>query len=297
MCHRFEMLSGEEAGAVVDWLRAVRRALVEGRGAAVVTPPVFGRPAAMPLEAIDCYPGRESPVIVAAAKGADGDGPVDGKGAPCAWCGGSDFATESLVWGIEVPWKRGPVFNARIESALSGSGMWHEAMEHGRCIVPVRAFYETRSRESAPGAGAVGEGAAASVQGAADDPPELTRGAVADIEQGILGLEDAPAAGARPRGRRPQYRFAAAGGTALLLAGLRIGDRFALVTCEPDVVVGTVHHRMPLSLTAPEALAWLAAADARSLLNRAPIPLTATEEPAPVKAPKQPADPDQMSLF
>lgn len=150
MCHRFEMLSGEEAGAVVDWLRAVRRALVEGRGAAVVTPPVFGRPAAMPLEAIDCYPGRESPVIVAAAKGADGDGPVDGKGAPCAWCGGSDFATESLVWGIEVPWKRGPVFNARIESALSGSGMWHEAMEHGRCIVPVRAFYETRSRERAP---------------------------------------------------------------------------------------------------------------------------------------------------
>lgn len=297
MCHRFEMLSGEEAGAVADWLRAVRRALAEGRGVAAVAPPVFGRPAAMPLEAIDCYPGRESPVIVAEGDGADGDGALGGEGVPRAWGGGSDFATVSLVWGIEVPRKRGPVFNARIESALSGSGMWHEAMERGRCIVPVRAFYETQSREGAPGAAVAGEGAAASAQGAVGDPPELTRGVVADIEQGVLGLEDASAAHARPRGRRPQYRFAATGGTALLLAGLRIGDRFALVTCEPDVVVGAVHHRMPLSLTVPEALAWLAAADARPLLNRAPVSLTATEEPVPAKAPKRPADPDQMSLF
>ena len=87
-----------------------------------------------------------------------------------------------------------------------------------------------------------------------------------------------------------------AGGTALLLAGLRLGDRFVLVTCEPDAVVGRVHSRMPLSLTAPEALAWLdRSTDARDLLARhAPVPLEAQEEPAPTR---RPSDSDQMSLF
>ena len=126
--------------------------------------------------------------------------------------------------------------------------MWSEAVENGRCIVPVRAFYETRNVEGGTG------------------------------------------------GRKPQYRFASAGGTALLLAGLRLGDRFVLVTCEPDAVVGRVHSRMPLSLTAPEALAWLdSSTDARDLLARhAPVPLESQEEPAPTK---RPSDSDQMSLF
>ncbi|MFR5829089.1 MAG: SOS response-associated peptidase family protein [Adlercreutzia equolifaciens] len=126
-----------------------------------------------------------------------------------------------MLWGVDVSWKRGLVFNARIESALSGSGLWNQAIEDGRCVVPVRAFYETRN---------VDEGA---------------------------------------RGRKPQYRFSNAGGTALLLAGLCLNDRFVLVTCEPDAVVGRVHSRMPLSLTAPEALAWLdRSTDARDLLVR-----------------------------
>ncbi len=56
---------------------------------------------------------------------------------------------------------------------------------------------------------------------------------------------------------------------------------------------------MPLSLTAPEALAWLnGAADARALLDRhAPVPLVSAEEPAAAKPPKRAADPDQLSLF
>ena len=74
------------------------------------------------------------------------------------------------------------------------------------------------------------------------------------------------------------------------------GDRFVLVTCEPDAVVGRVHSRMPLSLTAPEALAWLdRSTTARDLLARhAPVPLEAQEEPAPTR---RPSDSDQMSLF
>lgn len=227
MCHRFEMVSGEEADAVIDWLRAVRRALASGAGEATVVPPAFGRPVDVPLDALDCYPGAESSVIVAEE---------------------SDLARVDLLWGVDVSWKRGLVFNARIESALSGSDLWSEAVEGGRCVVPVRAFYETRN---------VDEGA---------------------------------------RGRKPQYRFSNAGGTALLLAGLCLNDRFVLVTCEPDAVVGRVHSRMPLSLTASEALAWLdRSTDARDLLVRhVPVSLKAQEEPAPTR---RPADPDQMSLF
>lgn len=276
VCHRFEMVSGEEADAAIDWLRAVRRAMANGAGVATVAPPAFGRPADVPLDALDCYPGAESPVIVAEE---------------------GDLARIDLLWGVDVSWKRGLVFNARIESALSGSGLWSEAIKDGRCIVPVRAFYETRNVEGVAAAG-VGEAPAGQAPFGASDPAELTRGAVADVEQGVLGLEGDPGAPAprRPRGRRPQYRFAPAGGAALLLAGLRLGDRFVLVTCEPDAVVGRVHNRMPLSLTAPEALAWLdGATDARALLARhAPVPLESQEALAPAK---RPADADQLSLF
>ncbi|MEC4184426.1 SOS response-associated peptidase family protein [Adlercreutzia sp. R21] len=262
MCHRFEMLNAEEADAVLDWLRAVRRALAVGPNAAAVAPPAFGHPAEVPFDALDCYPGAESSVIVAEE---------------------DNLARVDLVWGVDVPWKRGLVFNARIESALTRSDMWAEAMERGRCIVPVRAFYETQNVEVPEPGGVRGESA----------------GQDYDTEQGVLGVESAREAAARPapraRGRRPQYRFANAGGAALLLAALRLGDRFVLVTTEPDAVVGTVHNRMPLSLTAPEALAWLSAADARKLLVRhVPVPLTVEEEPAPAK---RPADPDQLSLF
>lgn len=119
MCHRFEMVSGEEADAVLDWLRAVRRALASGAGAATVVPPAFGRPVDVPFDALDCYPGAESSGIVMEE---------------------GDLARVDLLWGVDVSWKRGLVFNARIESALSGSGLWSDAVEGGRCIVPVRAF-------------------------------------------------------------------------------------------------------------------------------------------------------------
>ena len=297
MCHRFEMVSGEEADAVLDWLRAVRRALASGAGAATVVPPAFGRSVDAPFDALDCYPGAESSVIVMEGERVEGDLVSDGEGGSFAGDCGGDLARIDLLWGVDVSWKRGLVFNARIESALSGSGLWSDAVEGGRCIVPVRAFYETRNVENAASVGA----GAALVEDApfgASDPAELTRGAVADVEQGILGLDGNPAASAsrRPRGRKSQYRFSNAGGTALLLAGLRLGDRFVLVTCEPDAVVGHVHSRMPLSLTAPEALAWLdRSTDARDLLARhVPVPLESQEEPAPTK---RPADPDQMSLF
>lgn len=242
------MVSGEETDAVLDWLRAVRRALASGTGTAMAVPPAFGKPVDVPFDALDCYPGAESSVIVMDGERIEGDWVSDGEGASFVGDRGGDLTRVDLLWGVDVSWKRGLVFNARIESALSGSGLWSEAVENGRCIVPVRAFYETRNVEGGTG------------------------------------------------GRKPQYRFASAGGTALLLAGLRLGDRFVLVTCEPDAVVGRVHSRMPLSLTAPEALAWLdSSTNARDLLaHHAPVPLESQEESAPTK---RPADSDQMSLF
>lgn len=73
MCHRFEMVSGEEADAVLDWLRAVRRALASGTGAAMAVPPAFGKPVDVPFDALDCYPGAESSVIVMDGERIEGD--------------------------------------------------------------------------------------------------------------------------------------------------------------------------------------------------------------------------------
>ena len=53
VCHRFEMVSGEEADAVVDWLYAVRRAVAFGAGWASMPPLSFGRGAVIPVEAME----------------------------------------------------------------------------------------------------------------------------------------------------------------------------------------------------------------------------------------------------
>ncbi len=64
MCHRFEMVSGEEADAVLDWLRAVRRALANGTGAAMAVPPAFGKPVDVPLRrALIAIPARKARLL------------------------------------------------------------------------------------------------------------------------------------------------------------------------------------------------------------------------------------------
>lgn len=65
-----------------------------------------------------------------------------------------ELATVSLIWGFDSPKGGRPVFNTRIETALAqlqdGRGMWADAMAHGRCLVPVRAFYEGHATERVP---------------------------------------------------------------------------------------------------------------------------------------------------
>lgn len=62
---------------------------------------------------------------------------------------GAQLAVADMVWGFEVPWKQGPVFNARIETALERpDGMWGASLAHRRCIVAARTFFESHASET-----------------------------------------------------------------------------------------------------------------------------------------------------
>ena len=81
----------------------------------------------------DAYPGSKVPAYVPDAAG--------------------DLATISLNWGFPLEGRKNAVFNTRIESALAQlrqgrRGMWADAIAHGRCLVPVRAFYESHGTET-----------------------------------------------------------------------------------------------------------------------------------------------------
>lgn len=83
-------------------------------------------------EAVEAYPGMRVPLLLPDKTGA--------------------LQVASLTWGLK-PQSRGTspisglVFNTRLDTALDqmqkGYGMWHEAIRFGRCLVPVRWFYET----------------------------------------------------------------------------------------------------------------------------------------------------------
>ena len=83
-------------------------------------------------EAPEAYPGslvpRRGAVAAAASPGADALIPTQ------------------LPWGFESYDKKN-VFNTRLDTALrqvrEGRGMWADAILHGRCLVPVRGFYES----------------------------------------------------------------------------------------------------------------------------------------------------------
>lgn len=62
------------------------------------------------------------------------------------------LVTVSLAWGFPLEGRRNSVYNTRIETALAQlgrgrRGMWADAIAEGRCLVPVRAFYEPHATE------------------------------------------------------------------------------------------------------------------------------------------------------
>lgn len=268
-----DTLPGENAGAgaaALDALANENRGNVASTGA--TTPDALAdknaETSATPLGALAeeyANGGATTPGALAGenagAGGAMAGGSMDAGATPLGVLA-SGLARVDLTWGIEVSWKTGLVFNTRLESALEGRAMWRDALARGRCLVPVRAFFETRN-----------------VEPPADELP--------------LGT-----GGAGRGGRKAQFRFAGSGDGALLLAGLREGDRFTIVTTEPNVAVAPVHSRMPVALTPVEALTWLfgTPADLAALADRSRITLERSEAPAPSRATRRP-DPDQLSLF
>ena len=152
---------------------------------------------------------------------------------------GGGLAVARLTWGFPLDGKPHAVFNTRIESALEQlrlgrRGMWAKAIAEGRCLVPVRAFYEGHMTER--------------------------------VESEKTG-----------RPVRRQYLFRLPGSRAFLLAAVREGDMFSVVTTAPNASVAPVHDRMPLVLGPGESSVWLGP-DFAKLSNRDAIRLSAVAE-------------------
>lgn len=152
---------------------------------------------------------------------------------------GDGLAVARLTWGFPLDGKPNAVFNTRIESALEQlrlgrRGMWARAIAQGRCLVPVRAFYEGHMTER--------------------------------VESERTG-----------RPVRRQYLFRLPGARAFLLAAVREGDRFSIVTTRPNASVSPVHDRMPLVLGPGESSVWLGP-DFAYLTNRGAISLDSSPE-------------------
>lgn len=113
MCHRVSPLLIAELKAALRDLEATGHARVPQREPDIVVP--------------DAYPGRQLPLFAPDANGR--------------------LQALELTWGFEHPTQGGKlVFNTRLDTALaqarSGRGLWAGAIERGRCLVPVRNFYE-----------------------------------------------------------------------------------------------------------------------------------------------------------
>ena len=118
MCHRIQPLLLSELYEALEALRASGRARVPAREPGVVVP--------------DAYPGTKLPLFIPTQRGS--------------------LEAAELRWGFDAPPNASSklVFNTRIETALSqaraGRGLWSDAILNGRCLVPVRSFYESWTR-------------------------------------------------------------------------------------------------------------------------------------------------------
>lgn len=114
MCGRFVSLSWDEVLGVIQSIE-------------MDTP--FNVEPDWPARRPSAYPKSIVPVIAPAEEGLE---PLD------------------LRWGFAAPWDSKKVlFNTRIETALDQKGgVWRDAIEHGRCIVPTMGFFEPSATET-----------------------------------------------------------------------------------------------------------------------------------------------------
>lgn len=227
MCHRVVPLTIEEVREALEQRERCGRAIV-----AQAPQTGQGQPASKG-RAPDAFPGAQVPVIVQRE---------DGK-----------LAASLRMWGFPSPDpadgagraarpQASPgklVFNTRLDTALrqlrEGHGMWVEAIAQGRCLVPVRAFYEWGPAE---------------VEAAAETNQEASA-KEGDGPTGALSRNASKKPGTRP------YRFTFPGAAAFLLAGVERDGRLSIVTTTPNAAVAPVHNRMPLVLGRGESDRWL----------------------------------------
>lgn len=93
---------------------------------------------ACPVKAREAFPGSFAPVIVPEFDTAEPPRVLE-PGMLGPW---------SLKWGFQESWNPNLVHNTRIESAAKPT--WRDSMEHRRCILPMRAFFETHEQETYP---------------------------------------------------------------------------------------------------------------------------------------------------
>lgn len=85
---------------------------------------------------IDVYPKSVAPVIV----------PTFDTAAGIEQLGPGTLERAELEWGYSSQWNPRPIFNTRIESA--DKPIWRASMEHDRCIIACRWFYESSGTET-----------------------------------------------------------------------------------------------------------------------------------------------------
>lgn len=127
MCHHIEPIDYNELGEALSRWNTGSRAFAQRRPA----PP-------------GAYPGSKVAVAVPAYN--------------------KDLQAAVLTWGFDRPGPKAEkpsapkraetLFNTRLETAIeqarTGRGLWAKAIAGGRCLVPVRAFYEWDSRPVSP---------------------------------------------------------------------------------------------------------------------------------------------------
>ena len=111
MCKRFTPFSISEAQMTLDQL-------LETGGAHIPDEPE--------AKIKDAFPGSLVPLFLPNAEG--------------------KLQMQTASWGFALDDNRKLYFNTRLETALqqyeSKTGLWAKAIRHGRCLVPVHAFYE-----------------------------------------------------------------------------------------------------------------------------------------------------------
>lgn len=152
---------------------------------------------------------------------------------------GDGLAVARLTWGFPLDGKPNAVFNTRIESALEQLRPGRRGM-WAKAIAEGRCFVPVR----------------AFYEGHMTERVESER---------------------TGRPVRRQYLFRLPGAKAFLLAAVREGDRFSVVTTAPNASVAPVHDRMPLVLGSGESDIWLGPGFAR-LADRRNVSLTSCPE-------------------